>query len=147
MSSTRIQKLSCGVVIVRMTATEPQLLLLKSFTHWDFPKGMQEEGEQPLATALREVREETTINDLQFCWGEDFMDTGPYSKNKVARYFIATTVTEQVSLPVNPTLGHPEHSAWRWVSLDEARQLLAPRLARVLDWAETVCPQLAAAAC
>ena len=36
---------------------------------------------------------------------------------------------------MSPELGRPEHDEWRWVSYDEAEDLLPPRLARVLDWA------------
>jgi len=36
---------------------------------------------------------------------------------------------------VSPELGHPEHHEWRWVSFDEAEELLPPRLGVVLDWA------------
>jgi bis(5'-nucleosidyl)-tetraphosphatase len=52
-------------------------LLLRAFNHWDFPKGMVEEGEEPLAAAIREVCEESTIDDLDFAWGEHTTQTGP----------------------------------------------------------------------
>jgi 8-oxo-dGTP pyrophosphatase MutT (NUDIX family) len=38
---------------------------------------------------------------------------------------------------VSPELGRPEHHEWRWVSYDEAEELLPPRLGIVLDWART----------
>jgi 8-oxo-dGTP pyrophosphatase MutT (NUDIX family) len=137
------KKLSCGVVVVSLQDDyEPQLLLLRAFNNWDFPKGMQEADEQPLDTALREVREETALTDLQFPWGEASFDTGPYSKNKTARYFIGQTNTREIRLPVNPQLGHAEHCEWRWVTPLQARQLVTPRVAQVLDWAEQACPEL-----
>jgi bis(5'-nucleosidyl)-tetraphosphatase len=37
---------------------------------------------------------------------------------------------------VSPELGRPEHHEYRWVSFDEAEDLLPPRLAIVLDWAK-----------
>ncbi len=69
-AQTRPRRLSCGVVVVRRSGSGPLLLMLRSFAHWDFPKGMQEADESPLETAIREVREETTIDDLDFPWGE-----------------------------------------------------------------------------
>ena len=38
-------------------------------------------------------------------------------------------------LPISHELGRPEHHEWRWVSFDEAEDLLPPRLALILDWA------------
>ena len=79
--------------MVRTTPQGWRFLLLRAFNHWDFPKGMVEAGEEPLAAAIREVREETLITDLQFAWGEVYTETGPYSRGKVARYYIASTDT------------------------------------------------------
>lgn len=88
-----------------------------------------------MAAALREVREETTLDDLQFLWGEDFVETGPYSRGKIARYYLARTCRADVSLPVNPELGRPEHAEFLWVDIEQARSLTTERLAAVLDWA------------
>ena len=52
-----------------------------------------------------------------------------------ARYFIAETHTAAVTLPVNPELGTPEHHEWRWVRFDDARSMVSPRVAPVLEWA------------
>jgi 8-oxo-dGTP pyrophosphatase MutT (NUDIX family) len=83
--------LSCGVVLARQTENGWVTLLLRAYHHWDFPKGLQEEGEQPLDAAIREVGEETSIDELEFEWGERFMETGPYSRGKTARYYLART--------------------------------------------------------
>lgn len=131
-------KLSCGVVVVRQTDKGPAFLLLRAYTNWDFPKGMQESGENPKQTALREVQEETTVADLEFPWGEMSIDTGPYSRNKTARYFIGLTRQQDISLPVIEELGRAEHHEWCWATLEEARDLVSPRLQRVLDWAESI---------
>ncbi len=110
-------------------------LLLRAFNHWDFPKGMVEEGEEPLAAAIREVREESTIEDLDFAWGSNSTQTGPYSGGKVARYYLAATRTSDVSLPINPMIGRAEHSEYRWVDFDEALELVSPRVKPVVRWA------------
>jgi bis(5'-nucleosidyl)-tetraphosphatase len=136
--SPRNPRLSAGVVVVRQTAEGWRFLLLRAFNHWDFPKGMVEPGEEPLDAARREVREESLIDDLEFRWGEPSTRTGPYSRGKVACYFIATTRTEEITLPVNPEIGRPEHSEFRWVDYDEAVQLVSPRVRPVLRWAAQV---------
>ena len=84
-------KLSCGFVVVRETDDGWRTVLLRAFHHWDFPKGIREPGEEPMQAALREVCEETGIDDLSFDWGDRFFETGPYSKGKVARYHLAST--------------------------------------------------------
>jgi 8-oxo-dGTP pyrophosphatase MutT (NUDIX family) len=133
--SPRTPRLSAGVVVVRQTEGGWRFLLLRAFNHWDFPKGMVEPGEEPLAAAVREVREESLIEDLEFAWGESSTRTGPYSRGKVACYYIAQTRTADVTLPVNPELGRPEHSEFRWVGFDEAVKLVSPRVRPVLLWA------------
>ncbi|MEW5864331.1 MAG: NUDIX domain-containing protein [Pseudomonadota bacterium] len=129
------QPRSAGAVIFRRTADGVRLLVLRAYRDWDFPKGEIEPGETPLAAARRECAEETGLTDLDFRFGEAHQDTLPYSGGKVARYFLAETATERVTLPVSPELGRPEHHEWRWVSFEEAEELLPPRLAIVLDWA------------
>ena len=48
-------------------------LMLRAYRNWDFPKGLVESGEDPLAAARREVQEETLIEDLHFDWGESLL--------------------------------------------------------------------------
>jgi 8-oxo-dGTP pyrophosphatase MutT (NUDIX family) len=136
--SPRTPRLSAGVVVVRQTEGGWRFLLLRAFNHWDFPKGMVEPDEEPLAAAVREVREESLIEDLEFAWGDSSTRTGPYSRGKVACYYIAQTRTADVTLPVSPELGHPEHSEFRWVDFDEAVKLVSPRVRPVLMWATQV---------
>ena len=128
----RSTRLSAGVVVVRREGDGWLYLLLRAFNHWDFPKGMVEEGEEPLAAAIREVREESTIEDLDFAWGANSTQTGPYSGGKVARYYLAETRRSDVSLPINPLIGRAEHSEYRWVDFDEALELVSPRVRPVV---------------
>jgi 8-oxo-dGTP pyrophosphatase MutT (NUDIX family) len=131
--------LSAGVVIVRKGADGWRVLLLRVYNYWDFPKGRIEPGEDPLTTARREVREETTVDDLDFAWGQVHFDTAPYGREKkVARYYVARTNTESISLPVNPALGKAEHHEWRWCDWESAEQRVPERLWPVLRWAQDV---------
>jgi len=130
--------LSAGVVVVRQEQAEWRVLLLRVYKYWDCPKGLVEAGEDPLATARREVREETGIADLEFRWGEDFVDTAPYSKNKVARYYVAVTSATDIKLPINPELGMAEHHEFRWLHFDDVAKLTVPRVTAVLAWARKI---------
>jgi 8-oxo-dGTP pyrophosphatase MutT (NUDIX family) len=126
------------VVVVNVAGPDVQYLLLRAYRNWDFPKGLVEAGEQPLDAALREVREETTLENLAFDWGTDFMDTGPYNKGKISRYYIARSSDMQVHLPINPELGFPEHQESRWVKFDTALSMVSPRLKPVMRWASAI---------
>ena len=73
--------------------------------------------------------------NLIFHWGHEFIETEPYGKNKIARYYMAESKEAKVILPVSPELGHPEHDEFRWLDYDSARPLLVPRVQAILDWA------------
>jgi len=132
------QKLSCGVVVARQSQQGWATLMLRAFHHWDFPKGIRERGEEPMQAALREVQEETGIADLAFDWGDRYFETGPYSRGKVARYYIANTRQEAVEMGLSPETGQPEHHEWRWVTFDEAYDLGSPRVRQIVQWARQI---------
>ena len=128
-----IKEISYGIVIVR----DSKILLLRSFDHWDFPKGKPEKDETPLATALRETFEETSLKEISFPWGEEFKETEPYKKKtKVARYFVGKCDSGDVQLLPNPESGLVEHHEFRWLSIDEALELVKDRLKPILDWSK-----------
>ena len=131
-------KLSCGVVVVRQSTDGWRTILLRAYHHWDFPKGIREQGEDPMQAALREVGEETGIVDLKFEWGDRFFETGPYSKGKIARYYLAETAKEEIVMGLSPETGEPEHHEWRWVSFDEAYDLGTPRVREIVQWARQI---------
>ena len=121
---------SAGVIII----DGDDVLVLRAYNNWGFPKGGVDPGESLLQAAIRETAEETTL-----LAGEDYVLTGDVAPSityksskrdretgksrtvlKTATYFIATrTSNKQVSLPVSPELGRPAHDEWLWVSLSE----------------------------
>jgi bis(5'-nucleosidyl)-tetraphosphatase len=129
---------AAGVVVVRSTPAGWRYLLLRVFRNWDFPKGLIEPDETPLAAALREVREETSLGDLAMSWGEVFAETAPYARGKIARYYLAESSAGDVRLPVSPELGRPEHHEFRWVRAADAATLLPQRLRPILAWARSL---------
>lgn len=130
--------LSCGVVLARQTAAGWKTLLLRAWHHWDFPKGLCEDDETPVDAALREVQEETGIDDVEFDWGDRYTETGPYSRGKTARYYLGRTRQTDVVMGPSPETGQPEHHEWRWVSFDEAYDLGSPRVRSVVQWARQI---------
>ena len=126
---------SAGVVGARRVPGGWRLRGLRAYRNWDFPKGMVEPGEAPLEAAIRETAEEAAISDLAFRWGDAYRETAPYGRGKVARYYLAETARQAITLPMSSELGRPEHDEWRWVSVDEAARLLPPRLQPILAWA------------
>jgi bis(5'-nucleosidyl)-tetraphosphatase len=132
------RRFSAGVVVVHVAGGAVQYLLLRAYKNWDFPKGLVEPGEQPLDAARREVREETTLENLAFDWGTEFVDTGPYNKGKISRYYLARSDATKVHLPINPELGFPEHQEARWVGFETALTMVSPRLKPVVQWASDI---------
>ena len=123
--------------MLRNTPAGRRYLLLRAWRYWDFPKGAVEPGETPLQAAMREVGEETGLNDLEFFRGEIYRETAPYNRGKIARYYLALTGTEAVRLSANPVTGIREHMEYRWLSHPQATQLVTPRVKLILDWAES----------
>ena len=131
--------LSSGVVVVLWNRDHYDYLLLRAYNYWDFPKGMVEVAESPLQAAVREVEEETALTQLRFRWGDIYRETHPYNQGrKVARYYIAESISAAVTLMPNPELGRPEHNEYRWVNRTEAWNLLTPRVRAILEWANSV---------
>jgi 8-oxo-dGTP pyrophosphatase MutT (NUDIX family) len=135
-TATAPRSFSAGIVPIYRTSEGINLfLLLRCYTYWDFPKGGVNREEAPLAAALRELKEETTLEEVDFFWGENFKETPVYAHNKVARYYLGRVKNLEVSLPVNPLLGRPEHHEFRWLTYEDARPLLGDRVKSILDWA------------
>ncbi len=128
--------LSAGIAPVRWIDQAPHLLLLRCYRYWDFPKGECGPGESPLDCALREVAEETGLTDIRLRWGHEYIETPPYGRGKVARYYLAEAPRGDARLPVSPELGHPEHQELRWARIAEAERLLNDRLRAVLHWVQ-----------
>ena len=127
--------LSAGVVPLKRVSGGWRVLVLRAYKNWDFPKGKVEPGEEPIDAAKRETTEETGLTELHFIGEESYRETLPYANGKIARYYLAETGDETVHLPISHELGRPEHHEFRWVTFDEAEDLLPPRLAVILEWA------------
>jgi len=138
-STDQITDISSGIIVVKNQVDGWNFLLLQSFDYWDFPKGGVESGENLFETAIREVKEETTITDLHFNWGYCYTECEPYKDgHKIARYYLAETHQEEIALPINPELGRAEHEAYRWMNYQEAYPHLSARVRNVMTWARGI---------
>jgi 8-oxo-dGTP pyrophosphatase MutT (NUDIX family) len=103
--------------------SEPEYLLLHyTAGHWDFPKGNIEPGENEKQAALREIREETGITDVEFVDGFRMKIEYRYRQGKrlvlkEVVLFLAQTHTRQV------ILSH-EHIGFAWRNYQNAMQQL-----------------------
>ncbi|HXV31167.1 MAG TPA: NUDIX domain-containing protein [Sinorhizobium sp.] len=52
------EPISAGVIPARKTPEGWKVLILRAYRNWDFPKGVIDPGEEPLAAAKREAAEE-----------------------------------------------------------------------------------------
>ncbi len=128
---------SAGVIIMRKDGDNTKLLLLRSYDFWDFPKGGIEENENKLEAAIREVKEETGITDLDFKWGKIYYETEPFGRNKkVVYYFVAETFDDKVVMGINPLLGRPEHEEFRWFEIEDAKKTVVERIRKAIEWAQ-----------
>lgn len=122
-------EISAGVILFHRRPRR-EYLILDYGSHWDFPKGHIEPGEDPPTTARRELCEETGVQDVHFFPG--FRQRMRYSYRrageevrKVVIYFLAETAGEQV------TLSH-EHCGFAWAGYEDAMRRLTFRTAKEL---------------
>lgn len=130
---------SCGTLIVNNAG---QLLLchITGTAKWDIPKGMQDPGESPIETAMRELREEAGLA-FDAC---AFTDLGCFDYRKDKRlHLFRVQAPEDLDcldhLECTSFFPHhvtgkptPEADAFRWASRDELKKLCWPRMAERL---------------
>ncbi|WP_206999804.1 NUDIX hydrolase [Trinickia mobilis] len=131
---------SCGVVLLDC---DGRVLLAHATdtTHWDIPKGHGEEGEAPIAAALRELVEETSI----VLAPERLKDLGRfvYRRDKDLHLFAARATDDELDLSrcvctsMFPRRSDgvmiPEMDAFRWVEPAEVGRYASRSLFRLFQ--------------
>lgn len=126
-----VDERSAGAVIFILTGAEPEYLLLHyTATHWDFAKGNIEAGETERQAAIREIREEAGITDIEFIEGFSQKISYRYRKarrlvDKEVTLFLAKTNTRQVTIS-------NEHIGFAWKKYDDAMKMLTYKNAKNL---------------
>jgi predicted NUDIX family NTP pyrophosphohydrolase len=148
-------KVSAGLLMFRIRAGRTEVLLVhpggphwarKDLGAWSIPKGLVEEGEDPLAAARREFQEETGIAPPAGS------ENGPYLPLGSIRQRAGKTVhawafpgdcdpaairSNLMSLEWPPRSGKhiqvPEVDRAEWFTLDEARRRIIEAQAELLD--------------
>jgi 8-oxo-dGTP pyrophosphatase MutT (NUDIX family) len=124
---------SAGFIIFRNDKTgERHYLLLDYGRFWDYPKGHVEKGEDDLAAALRELDEETGIQDVAAIDGfahelKYFFRKGKTLIRKTVLFFLGETQSKKVKV------SH-EHAGFAWLAFDDAvKRVTYPSSRKVLE--------------
>jgi 8-oxo-dGTP pyrophosphatase MutT (NUDIX family) len=119
-------------VVVRCTDDGPRYLLIRDpYKHWSFPKGHIDEGESPEEAARREVLEETALGELARHRTLAVIDWHFRHKGQPVHKYCHYFLFESVSGEPLPQLDEGITDC-RWVSLDEAFELLRYENARAV---------------
>ena len=116
---------SCGFFMI----CEDQILLgrvTNSNNNWSIPKGGQDEGENDLETALRELYEESNV-DLEYikkCKVYDFNEIKYPKRNKILKSFLAICPNKFENLKCNSFFDYkgkslPEFDMLKWHNINE----------------------------
>lgn len=114
-----MEERSAGAILFNDLGSERKFLLLKyPAGHWDFPKGNVEKGESEGQTVLREVNEETGLDDVKLIDGfrrkiEYFYRREKKSVHKEVIFLLAETKKDEVKLSF-------EHQAYGWFTFQKA---------------------------
>lgn len=121
------REFSAGAVVyfIKNNETLQQLeylILHYGVSHWDFPKGKIEAGENNEIAALREIAEETGLaakldRDFEHRIFYTFKNRAGEPVSKQVVFFTAQAPSENIVIS-------DEHTGFRWLSYEKARALL-----------------------
>ena len=121
---------SAGAVVFLKRDNEYRFLLLHYVAgHWDLPKGHIEGGETLKDTVIREIKEETGIDDLKFIPGFqekiEYFFTSRTGETifKTNRFFLAETKEDEINLS-------SEHTDFIWLPYQQAFQKMTFKKAK-----------------
>jgi 8-oxo-dGTP pyrophosphatase MutT (NUDIX family) len=131
---------SAGGVVVRSHDGIAHVLLIRDpYRNWGLPKGHLEDGEDAAAAALREVREETGLSELEL--GPELGSIDWYFRqddrvvHKFCSFFLMRSVNgeavPEVSEGITECVWLPPEEAMARVTYDNAREMIRAALARL----------------
>jgi bis(5'-nucleosidyl)-tetraphosphatase len=131
-----MEQTSFGVVPIYRDGDQIKFLLVRhNVGHWSFPKGHPEVGETEIETALRELREETSITAVKLVpdWeaSEKYQFKGHERGeiiHKTVKYFLGWVGDPTVKILEEEIQDH------RWVTAAEAPDLITfPAARKILE--------------
>ncbi len=126
-----MNELSAGTVLFNQNNDKIEYLLLNYPTgHWDFPKGNIEEGEAEMETVRREIKEETSIDSIEFINGFRKKIKYNYKRRekfvyKEVIFYLSETKDKNVKLSF-------EHKDYAWLNYNDAMKLLTYKNAKII---------------
>ena len=121
---------SAGGVVFRTVGRERLYLLIRdSYQNWGFPKGHLEQGEEPAAAAVREVREETGLSALELRAPVDTIDWHFRFRGRLIHKVCHFFLMEAGQGATKPQRAEGI-TACKWARYDEAAKLLSYENAR-----------------
>lgn len=110
---------SYGVIVILRGKEDKFLLLKQTNGHWSFPKGHKEEEESEIDTALRELKEETGISNVELIDEKNFVHSYDYlvegnNIHKTNKYFIGFIKDDKVLIQ------EKEITDYKWATYEEA---------------------------
>ena len=121
------KKKTKGAIVVILDDQDRTLLLKRipqaywAPDQWAFPGGKIDDGETPLAAAIRETEEETTLEVLN-------LRPLAIEPPKPVEIYYTRDFTGTVQID-------EEHTDWMWATREEAKDYdLAPQVLEMLDW-------------
>lgn len=127
-------KVRCGAggVIVRMEKEKLLICLVKE-DGWDtyiLPKGGTEDGETPLATAKREIEEETGLNDLKLVLELGVKERLTFDKTYLSKMHYFLFITKQKEgIPTDPF----ENYKPQWFDIDKLPPMFWPEQMELIE--------------
>lgn len=125
-----MKEISAGAVVFRKNNETNYLLLHYEAGHWDFPKGNVESGEEEKDTVIREIKEETGMEDIEFIEGFKEKINYFYRRDnqtifKQVIFYLVKTKEKKVKLSY-------EHIGYKWLSYDNALKQITYKNSKIL---------------
>jgi 8-oxo-dGTP pyrophosphatase MutT (NUDIX family) len=123
---------SAGGVVYRMDGGRALFLLIRdSYKNWGFPKGHLEPDEPPELAALREVQEETGLDDLALRGEIDTIDWYFRFRGRLIHKVCHFYLMEATSAETSPQR-EEGITACRWASMLDAKECISYANARAV---------------
>lgn len=120
-----LREKSCGAIVFRKNSGVEYLLMHYGAGHWGFVKGNVEPNESEKDTAMRELKEETGIDEAHFV--EDFREKVGYFYKRGGKTVYKEVVFFLIQAKDSKVRLSYEHVGYEWLNYHEAVKRLTFR--------------------